>query len=220
MAAACIAICQHAHGQTPEFETTFTPRNPIIPDANMTGWVSGGRVFGIEGTIDTVEVLLDFEDGWNGDLYGYLWHQGHMIVLLNRPGSSEQEPWGSMAQGFDVTLSDSARVNIDDAVVRGRDPTIGLFKPDGRNSDPLDLAALCDVPRATFTDTFGGLDPNGDWFVFFADLSGGAQTRVDSWGLRIYTCPPTPIAPEPSTAALSILALGCISYIRRRTRRP
>ena len=51
-----------------------------------------------------------------------------------------------------------------------------------------------------------GLDPNGSWTLFFADLSAGDQTTLTSWSLEITA------VPEPVPAALGLfgglLALG------------
>jgi len=44
--------------------------------------------------------------------------------------------------------------------------------------------------------SFNGLNPNGTWTLFFADLSGGDASTLVSWGLDIAA------VPEPTTWAL------------------
>jgi subtilisin-like proprotein convertase family protein len=34
-------------------------------------------------------------------------------------------------------------------------------------------------------ESFIGLDPNGTWSLFIADLNGGGVTSVQSWGLQM-----------------------------------
>jgi hypothetical protein len=42
------------------------------------------------------------------------------------------------------------------------------------------------------------MSPNGTWTLFFADMSGGAESTVVSWGLDITA------VPEPANVALGI----------------
>src|SRR5262249_22736292 len=39
--------------------------------------------------------------------------------------------------------------------------------------------------RNAFLSSFSGLNPNGDWTLFVADLSGGGEHVLESWSLEI-----------------------------------
>jgi hypothetical protein len=55
------------------------------------------------------------------------------------------------------------------------------------------------------------MNPNGAWTIFFADLSGGAQSDLVSWGLEVTA------VPEPTTWALGIFgALAGAAGLARR----
>jgi hypothetical protein len=49
-------------------------------------------------------------------------------------------------------------------------------------------------------DSYNGLNPNGTWTLFIADLSAGAQSQLVSWELDITA------VPEPVNVALGIFA--------------
>ena len=48
---------------------------------------------------------------------------------------------------------------------------------------------------------FNGLNPNGTWTLFIADLSAGDQSQLVSWDLNIIA-----VVPEPVNVALGIFA--------------
>lgn len=77
----------------------------------------------------------------------------------------------------------------------------GSWQPDGRVIDPSSPAAAFDTaPRSDMLDVFNGLDPNGQWTLFVADLAPGGVSTLVSWGLDIT------VVPEP--ASTTLLALG------------
>jgi subtilisin-like proprotein convertase family protein len=61
-----------------------------------------------------------------------------------------------------------------------------------------------------------GLNPNGDWTLFVADLSTGETATVASWGLMITTAE---IVPEPGSLALFVVGAGVLLGSRRRSPR-
>ena len=100
------------------------------------------------------------------------------------------------AWGADVTFSTNYSVNI------------GI--PDGRTTFPT-LTLDSDTPSA-FLTSFDGLDPNGDWTLFIADLSGGDTHTLVSWGLEV-----TGPVPEPGTTVLFALGgVGLLLLMRRK----
>ena len=166
-----------------------------IPDGNPAGWSDNRNVTDIPAnlTISEVTVTFTISGGFNGDLYGYLSHDGVLIPLLNRVGQGTGSPsdltyyTGYSDSGFNgVTLTDGASVNIHN--YGGGVVPNGPYAPDSSG--------------ATFAGTFGGLNPDGTWTLFFADLSsGGGQSELTSWSLGI-----TSAVPEPVNVALGVFA--------------
>ncbi|MEI8042492.1 MAG: proprotein convertase P-domain-containing protein [Verrucomicrobiota bacterium] len=61
--------------------------------------------------------------------------------------------------------------------------------------------------------SFLGLNPNGNWRLFVADLNSGDMMTVNSWGLHLELS----AVPEPSEwAALSLGVLGVVWVVKRR----
>jgi hypothetical protein len=72
-------------------------------------------------------------------------------------------------------------------------------------------------PRTAFLSSFKGLDPNGEWTLFVADLSAGNISTLVSWGLNIeggYAAPAISSQPQGETvqcgqtASFSVTATG------------
>ena len=57
------------------------------------------------------------------------------------------------------------------------------WAPDGRNVNPL--GALDTDARTAMLSSFNGLDPNGSWTLFLADVSNGDASTVVNWGLAM-----------------------------------
>src|SRR5258706_15751949 len=61
--------------------------NGNIPDGSMIGMQDTRTVSGVTfNSISDVDVRLTISGSWNGDLYGYLVHDGGFTILLNRLG--------------------------------------------------------------------------------------------------------------------------------------
>jgi hypothetical protein len=69
--------------------------------------------------------------------------------------------------------------------------------------------------RTRLLDQFNGLDANGDWTLFVADVSTGEQATLISWGMSITT---VALVPEPSSLALGILGAAVLLRGRRNLR--
>ena len=93
-----------------------------------------------------------------------------------------------------MTLDDAATGgNIHDVQIPGSLPTVS-YTPDGGS------LAL-----------FNGVDPNGTWTLFFADMAGGNTSTLNGWSLDITA------VPEPINVAMVIFGGGFIAFsaIRR-----
>ena len=201
-------------------QTNFTfssgTLNTVIPDANPVGISSSTTTAGLSGVITNVQVNLNITGGFNGDLYAYLAGPvGQFAVLLNRVGVTSGDPFGYFDSGFNITL-DSSGANIHSYQSGGytisSGQLIGTWSPDGRNISPLSSPSAFDTaPTTANLASFNNTSPNGTWTLFLADLSGGGQSTLVSWGMTIST------VPEPQTWAM--LASGAVLLLAFRRRR-
>lgn len=208
------AISAGANSYTFGFTNGFA-NSGVIPDGNTTGWADTRTLSGIAETqIIDVNVSLNIAGGFNGDLYAYLSHDGGFSVLLNRVGRPDGFGFGYTDAGLNISLDDAAALGD----IHTYQSTVGFvalisngsaWSPDGRNVNPL--TTLDTHPRTHLLSQMNGLNPNGDWTLFVADLSSGEQATVVSWGLDITTAP---VVPEPSSLALEIL--GALALLGRR----
>ncbi len=170
----------------------------IIPDNNASGVAF---TFDLAGDsplfITEVKVGFTIAGGWNGDLYATLSHDSGFAVLLNRLGRTAASPGGSAVSGLSIELADSYLADIHTAV---NNPLNGNFAPDGRFVNPFN--ALDTDARTATLSSFNGLDANGSWTLFFADVSPLAVSTIESWNVAVA------VVPEPGSATLIGLALG------------
>lgn len=179
-----------------------------IPDNDSSGLVRTGTVLMNVASIDLITVTLETSGGWNGDLYAYLHHSSGFSVLVNRPGVTAANPAGSAGSGINAVFADAAPADVHNAP----GSITGTWQPDGRNLDPSFV--LDTTPRTTMLSGFNGLDPNGTWTLFIADLAAGDEATLISWGVTITG----EIIPEPATAAMVTFtaAAGLLRRSRRR----
>src|SRR5205814_3076743 len=81
--------------------------------------------------------------------------------------------------------------------LNGSGQLTGQWQPDGRGIDPASSGATFSAaPRNSMLSVFNGMDPNGMWTLFIADVSGGNESTLVSWGLGLST-----VVPEPASVA-------------------
>ena len=179
-----------------------------IPDGSASGLVSQ-IVISYSATISSIEIVLLTQNGWNGDLYAYLEHNGVISVLLNRPGRTSANPEGAASSGMNVTISDFSVGDIHTSLSSGYGAiAFGSFQPDGRAADPSVVTESS--PRSLNLASFNGQTSAGDWILFVADLSSGDVATLVNWSLTVTT------VPESSVLFLSAVALFSGLTIRRR----
>lgn len=202
--------CGSAHAGL--FTQRFADLNLTVPDGSTTGvsdtrWLSPGS-----GVIANVEVSLELEGGYTGDLYALLMHDGNSAVLLNRLGRSDSDPLGYADSGLNVVFSDAAPSDVhryrwtiggSDDVPLGT-PLTGLWQPDARRTDPDQVVPS--TPRSAFLDTFRGKSGTGDWTLFVADLSPVGESVLKSWSLSITS------VPEPRSMLITCVCLGLARF--------
>ena len=194
------ALCWVSSPQA-AFNETFTI-NQDIPDNDTAGFASKVVVSGQSGAVYGLEVSLNISGHSNGDLYAYLTHGSGFTVLVNRVGRTSLNSFGYDDPGFDVRFIDSALIDIHNQ--SGNCGLVsGLFQPDGRKISPLTV--LDSSSRKTALSSFNGVNPNGEWVLFVADVSGGDLHQLNSWGLNFIT-----IVPEPGTWLTGAICLGAL----------
>jgi subtilisin-like proprotein convertase family protein len=202
-----------AQATTNVFQQT---ENVLIADANPTGFTSTNVVSGMSDNIQSVSVTLNFEGGYNGDLFAYLAYNAGYAVLLNRIGKNNSSAYGSDSSGLNLTLSDTAGTDIHLAGNNGGGLLTGSWQPDGRETDPQNTMAA--DARTAMLSSFTGLNPNGVWRLFVADMATGYQSTLANWSLTIVT------APEPTSLQLLTLsggfALAGVWWRRRQQAKP
>lgn len=191
--------------------------NTAIPDNDPAGLQDTRTLSGYEGVIESVEVRLTLTGNplaFNGDFFVSLQSaNGGYAVLLNRVGRTTVEPLGYDHNGFDITFTLSGSdVHLYQTFSPSYDldgRLTGTWSPDARNVDP-DLVLDTDARTANL-DTFAGIDPNGTWTLFVADMNLNGAATLDGWGLNVT------VVPEPGT--LVLLGLGGILMICRSRKR-
>jgi len=152
--------------------TTIPNGNPVGVAFNVdvtSGDIPAGYV------ISDLTVGLNISGGYNGGLVAYLVApNGKLVQLLNQPGVSGSNPFGYGGSGLNVTLADG-------------NPSI---------------QSTSESPGILFSGTYGaagslsslnGTVADGDWTLFFANLSsGGASGELTSFTLNL-TAVPEPV---------------------------
>ncbi len=201
-------------------QNDFTGINAAIPDGNLSGWADTRELSGLPESIQSVTVTLDLQGtdagAFNGDFYAYLSHGGGIAVLLNRVGVTGSNPNGYADNGFNnVTFNDAASngdVHLYQALVTpaSNGALTGTWAPDGRNANPLTVTDA--TSRTATLSSLTGLDPNGGWTLFIADVSGGGTAQINGWSLSITAVP----EPEPYGLVFGALLVGGAVWRRRR----
>ena len=204
---------------TAEAGIIYSPANPVnanIPDGSAAGWSGTATASGYLPSISAISVTLNISGGYNGDLYAYLSYGGVLVPLLNRVGvgtGGSRSAFGYSDAGMNITLSDSGANNIHFYQEAGGSITGGaLWRPDGRAIDPLGAPSTFDAAGTVNFGSYNGMNANGTWTLFLADLSGGEQSQLVSWSLDITA------VPEPVNVALGIFGGVFVVVVLVRSR--
>ncbi len=197
----------------------FTP-NLAVPDGLASGVTDTQNVTTAFNFLTDVNVSLTLSPtangggGYNGDLYVSLVHESGFSVLLNRVGRRTGSSFGYGDVGFNLTLDDSAPADVHSyrLILNGdhttplTNPLDGSWQPDGRTADPSFVTDLS--PRSAGLSSFNGVNPNGAWSLFVADVQTGGLLTLDSWSLNLLG---TTVVPEVSTTA-PLLLVGALLF--------
>ena len=162
--------------------------------------------------VTDVSVSFTTSGGWNGDLYAYLSHGSGQAVLLNRVGTVNTGDDGYGDGGFNIVLKSSGATYGD--IHKYQDETGYATKISNGSSWEADgRINYTDTARDNTLDVFtgGGVNPNGTWTLFFADMSASHAATLDSWSVSINA------VPEPVNVALMVFGgIGGIVWGVRR----
>lgn len=192
--------------------------NAAIPDNDPAGLQDTQILSGYDGVIESVQVRLTLtgaamDYAFNGDFYITLQHDSGFAVLLNRAGRTATELVGYDNNGFDITFTlggnDVHLYQDYTPSYDGAGRLTGTWGVDGRDVDPDDV--LDTELRTDMLESFTGLNPNGNWTIFAADMNLNGSATLDSWGLNVT------VVPEPGTLGL-LLAAGSVLVLTRRRR--
>lgn len=206
----------------PEVQAQVFTRAPgvMIPDYDASG-VSDTLTVSLPYTgLGSIQVGLRIasapgEEAWNGDLYAYLYHDGALAVLLNRPGRTASNPDGGSHPGMEITFSTGNTLgdihDYGDHPLWGAGSTTeiltGIWSPDGRSTSPN--LVTDESPRDSDLSVFDHTDPNGLWLLFVADRAGGSVAKLERWSLEF-----SPFAAIPEVRGtcwmLALAALACV----------
>jgi hypothetical protein len=196
-----------------------------IPDGSAVGSSGTATASGLEPHITGVSVNLNISGGYNGDLYAYLSYNGALVPLLNRVGVGTGNAFGYGDSGFNVTLSSAGTYDVHNygnySPSFSSGQLTGTWQPDGRAIDPQGAPNTFDAAGTVNFSSYNGMNPNGTWTLFIADLSAGGQSKLNGWTLDI-----TAAVPEPANAALAIftglflvVTLARNQHVRNRVQR-
>ena len=196
----------------------FNNVNLPIPDGSAIGQFDSHIIDSTFDSISSLRVVLEIQGDFNGDLYAVLSHEsGAYSVLLNRISRTSANPLGSAGHGLNVTFFDAATdIHTADPSAAG---LTGVWAPDAREQDPS--STLEADPRTAFLSSFNGINPDGEWTLFLADLEAGGTSTLLGWGLEFETNPFSTVPDSAPTACLLLFGLaGLIRAWRPLTRRP
>lgn len=226
----CMTLMAVAWGIAASAQTVTTTTNftvgAIVPDGNASGLASAQIISTPITSVTDLKVTLKVSGTWSGDLYCFLTHGTGHSVLLNRVGRSSARDLGYNDAGLDVTFDDAA-TNGDSHIYRlqlsGSQATpisgslTNSWAPDARVASPLNV--LDTDTRSAFLGSFNGVDPNGEWVLFVADMEGGDIHMLDGWGLEITgdtapSIPEQPLSQIAQPTAENTTAAGTASLTR------
>jgi subtilisin-like proprotein convertase family protein len=199
----------HTPTPGPSQTPTDTPAGTRTPTRTPTGTPTASmvssdvQVVAQACAIQDLDVQIQLEHPWVGDLLLTLSHGSTSVTVVDRPGLPARG-FGCLAPDLDAVLDDEAAASIETQCSPEIPVISGTFRP----SNPL--------------STFDGQDAAGAWTLTIADRAEDAdEGRLTDWGLILTCVPPVPALPGSAASIwpwmLLLLLGGCGMTIRGRT---
>jgi uncharacterized protein YvpB len=137
------------------------------------------------GYIADMDVRLDIDHTWVGDLDIALTHKGTgiSIDLLDRPGYSSGNPYGCR--------QDNIRAILDDEVIWGIENVCSSYPAAISHNKYIPAAIAGTYLPMQPLGTFDAIPVAGEWILSIVDVSSGDTGKLNQW------CMVTKITPEP-----------------------
>lgn len=152
-----------------------------------------------------------------GQMYATLTHgvaqeSERAAVLLNRPGVTSANAFGSSLGSLDVWFDDSGSA----ANVFGITNSSGTYQADGRlGVDPYGTRVAYDAAQITagLSALNGAWLESGTWSLLVADAQSGNRAEIDSWSLRVLGTAAAEGTVDPGQAAtISVAGAGTQTF--------
>ena len=152
-----------------------------------------------------------------GQMYAALTHglaheSERVAVLLNRPGVTSANAFGSSLGSLDVWFDDSGSA----ANVFSITGSSGTYQADGRigvNPFGPRVAYNSNQITAGLSALNGAWQNSGMWSLLVADAQSGNRAEIDSWSLRVLGTPATSGTVDPGAAAtISVAGAGTQTF--------
>jgi len=158
----------------------FDP-NLVIPDGDPAGVTTSVTLTESRIVVD-MDVYLEINHTWVGDLVVTLSHEGTTVTLLDRVG----EPGTPGGCEADLTCEKRVYLNDEsDVSIQCSPDACSTCFPSGQVEDRAYIPAEA-------LSTFDGHDVFGDWELTVSDLSGGDVGAICSWGIIVVGAGPVP----------------------------
>ena len=146
----------------------------LMPSGTQDIIVASGSTIA---NISDVRVDLQIDTPRRSEIVVTLRHGNYTALLVNRLNQPCTRPKWTKWADIDVTLDDSAAVDIHDAGTAVQ-PLSGTYKPDG---------ACYSLPLCTGGGTGGlcGQSADGDWVLSIYDEYGGTNAQLTSWAIHV-----------------------------------
>ncbi len=144
--------------------------NIAIPDNNVTGTVVSVNLIA-PGLVTDLDIFLDMEHAWVGDLEMTLEHvaSGITATLINRPGLPAVPPFGCGENDIRAIIDDEASQDVESSC-----PSRLALAGRLVGGDPADNSLLA---------TFDGQEITGQWRLHVTDHAAGDTGALNHWCL-------------------------------------
>ena len=166
--------------------------NLAIPDNNPAG-ITDTLSASPSCTMNDVDIVLEIDHTWVGDLIITIQHAGNTVTIVDRPGRAP----GGTNVGCSADMACVRQVILDDETAGNPPPAIECAAPSSCTVcfPGGQVPAQSFIPNGALT-AFDSSDQAGDWIISVSDNEGLDTGTICAWEVRT-TCGPSAV--EPTT---------------------